>query len=76
MAIKKADVEKKKAKAATLMSKQDTKNKGDAAGSERVMLTFWVSPEKKQQLKEYAQAHGVTQTHVLVNGLDWALKQD
>lgn len=72
MAIKKNEVTKK---SGSLMSNQDTAGKGDAVGADRVMITFWVSPNKKQELKEYAKEHGVTQTHVLLNGLEWALSQ-
>ncbi len=73
MAIKKNETAKK---SGSLMSNQDTKEKGDAVSGERVMITFWVSPDKKQELKEYAKEHGVTQTHVLLNGLEWALSQE
>lgn len=75
MAIKKGTGQAKNPNA-KLMDNQDTKNKGDSLGTERVMITFWTTPEKKAELKEYAASHGVTQTHVLMDGLNWALKQD
>lgn len=70
---KKVEVENPNAK---LMDNQDTENKGDSVGTKKVMITFWTTPEKKAELKEYAAAHGVTQTHVLIDGLNWALKQE
>lgn len=64
----------------TLMGNQDTENKGDSgAGSgkkEKVLMTFWVTPEKREEIKAYARDHDMTASRVIVEGINWRLKQE
>lgn len=59
----------------TLMGNQDTRRKGDSTGRDKVCVTFWVTPEKREELKAYAADHDMTQSRVIVEGLNWRLSQ-
>lgn len=60
----------------TLMGNQDTKHKGDSTGKSKVLVTLWMTPEKREELKLYAAEHDMTQSRVIMEGLNWRLKQE
>lgn len=64
---------------AKLMDFQDTLNKGDGspkARKKKVQISFWVSEERRDEIRRYAEEHEMTVSRLVVEGLNWRLKQD
>lgn len=59
-----------------LMDNQDTKRKGDSYGRERVQLTFWVTPEKKDEIKAFAAARDMTVSRLIVESIDERMSRE
>lgn len=58
-----------------LMDNQDTRRKGDSTGTDRVQVTFWVTPDRKAEMKAYAAEHGMTVSRLIVEGIEWRMNQ-
>lgn len=59
----------------TLMSNQDTRRKGDTYGRDRVQMTFWVTPERKAEIKAYAADHEMTVSRLIVEALESKMRE-
>lgn len=53
-----------------LMDNQDTTHKGDSFGRDRVQMTFWVTPEKRAEMKAYAADHDMTVSRLIVEAIN------
>lgn len=60
----------------TLMENQDTKRKGDSTGKDKVMMTFWVTPERRAEIKAYAADHDMTVSRLIVEGINLRMKEE
>ncbi len=59
-----------------LMDMQDTEHKGDGRGSGKVMMSFMIPADLKQELKERAERLGTSSARLIVDGVRLRLKQD
>lgn len=58
-----------------LMDNQDTVNKGDSYGRDRVQLTFWVTPDKKAEIKAYAAERDMTVSRLIVEAIEMRMRR-
>lgn len=57
-----------------LMDNQDTK-KGDSLSRDRVQVTFWVTPERRDEMREWASEHDMTVSRLIVEGVEMRMRK-
>lgn len=61
----------------TLMGNQDTKNKGDSGAVKKdKLMSFWVTPGQYEEIKGYAQAHRMSMSRLIIEGLEMRMRQE
>ena len=58
-----------------LTDNQDTKDKGDSVSSNKVCMTFWVTPERREKIKQYASDHEMSVSRLIIEGLEQRMNQ-
>lgn len=58
----------------TLMGNQDLRAKGDSTTKAKVCMTFWVTPEKRAEIKAYAADHDMTVSRLILESLNTRMK--
>lgn len=58
-----------------LMDNQDTRGKGDSLSRDRVQVTFWVTPERREEMREWAAEHEMTVSRLIVEGVEMRMKK-
>ena len=58
------------------MDAQDTRQKGDSLDNGKVMMSFMIPADLRQELRERAAKLGTSSTRLIVDGIRLRLKQD
>lgn len=59
-----------------LMDMQDTRHKGDGRGGDKVMMTFMIPADLRQELRERADELGTSSARLILDGIRMRLGQD
>ena len=63
-------------RAPRLMDAQDTRHKGDSLDNGKVMMSFMIPADLRQELRDRAAKLGTSSTRLIVDGIRLRLKQD
>lgn len=58
------------------MDAQDTRHKGDSLDNGKVMMSFMIPADLRQELRDRAAKLGTSSTRLIVDGIRLRLKQD
>lgn len=76
MAVKPVKTRRPDKPTGRLMDMQDTRHKGDGGGGGKVMMTFMIPADLRQELRERAERLGTSSARLIVDGIRMRLKQD